>query len=62
MKIVSKDIFKIIMVIGFIIVFLNLFYFFAFKDDFLNKNTMSGILIIIFSLYSNKKAKQIKLY
>ncbi|EGC84539.1 hypothetical protein HMPREF9246_0478 [Anaerococcus hydrogenalis ACS-025-V-Sch4] len=57
MKIVSKDIFKIIMVIGFIIVFLNLFYFFAFKDDLLNKNTMSGILIIIFSLYSNKKAK-----
>lgn len=57
MKIVSKDIFKIIMVIGSIIVFLNLFYFFAFKDDFFNKNTMSGILIIIFSLYSNKKAK-----
>lgn len=57
MKIVSKDIFKIIMVIGSIIVFLNLFYFFAFKDDFLNMNTMSGILIIIFGLYSNKKAK-----
>ena len=55
MKSIARNIFKIIMFNGFIILFLNLFYFFDFKDNILNKNSTSGILTIIFSLYFNEK-------
>lgn len=57
MKSIARNIFKIIMFMGFIILFLNLFYFFAFKDNILNKNSTSEILTIIFSLYLMKKFK-----
>lgn len=55
MKSASKKFLKVTMVIGFIIVLLNLVYFFVYKDSFFNKNTISGVLIIIFSLYFYEK-------
>ena len=51
MKKINENIFKITLIMGIIIVFLNLIYFVVYKDAFFNKNTYSGILIIIFSLY-----------
>ena len=51
MKKINENIFKVTLIMGIIIVFLNLIYFVVYEDAFFNKNTYSGILIIIFSLY-----------
>ena len=58
MKITSKNIFKITMVIGLIIVLLNLIYFLVYKDPFFNKNTSAGILIMLFSYYFYEKSEE----
>lgn len=58
MKVISKNIFKISMIIGLIIVLLNLIYFLLYKDPFFNKNTTSGILIMIASYYFYEKSEE----
>ena len=58
MKVISKNIFKTTMIIGLIIVILNLIYYFVYNDPFSNKNTSSGILIMIVSYFFYEKSEE----
>lgn len=50
-KNISKYAYNIAIAMGLIIVFINLICFFAWGDSLNNKNTISGILIILVSSY-----------
>lgn len=43
---------------GILIIVLNLIYFIGYGDSFFNKNTFTGILMIVVSLYMKDKNKK----